>query len=136
MQNQEFFAYVLRNQFPSAALFDEKNHPVAYILQRPEGGLGCGYVTPEHRGRGFFKIVLYECLKEMERGGETHGYADVTTDNKASQGAMLSIGGFIYEDYEGCWFEFIPKPDANGHVIWLSMKKVFLVLLSSQDVLS
>ena len=99
---------------PSAAIFDQENCLVAYILQRPEGRLGCGYVTPEHRRKGFFKIVMYEGLKEMERRGETHGHADVTVNHQASWAAMLAIGGSIYEGYEGCWFEFIPETVANN----------------------
>ncbi|OQV21639.1 hypothetical protein BV898_04538 [Hypsibius exemplaris] len=115
-KNLSFFKYLLRNGFATAAVFNEHHDPVAYVLQRPEGGMGCGYVVPEYRGRGFFKVVLYELLQEMGRRGETHGYADVTGDNKASLGAMLSIGGSLYEHFEACWAEFIPKTLANGQL--------------------
>ncbi|OQV21641.1 hypothetical protein BV898_04540 [Hypsibius exemplaris] len=107
--NLAFFQHLIRSGFASAAIFNEENRPIAYIVQRPEGVMGAGFVNPNYRGKGYFKVVLYELLKEMGRRGETLGYADVTTGNKPSETAMTSIGGVFYDGYEGCWCEFIPK---------------------------
>ncbi|OQV21640.1 hypothetical protein BV898_04539 [Hypsibius exemplaris] len=104
-----FTGFRMKDIHFDVALYNEKDDVVAYIMQGPEGGMGAGYVDPEYRRRGFFKVVLFELLKELERQGDTYGYADVLADNVPSKAAMLSIGGFIYDNFEAAWFEFIPK---------------------------
>ncbi|GAU98730.1 hypothetical protein RvY_09839 [Ramazzottius varieornatus] len=108
--NHLYFRYEIEH-FPHRAIFDADGKPVAYILYRPDGCLGAGYVNPEHRGKGLFKIVCYEVLKELRDMGETHGFSDITTGNVASLKAHLAIGACVYENFECAFIEYVPKVD-------------------------
>lgn len=108
--NHKYFRYMLDNDFPSAALFNQDGRAIAYVLYKPEGCLGAAYVHPDYRGRGLFKIVCIELLKILkEQKYFCHIYADTMICNTASNRALMGIGGKRYDNFIAHWISFKPK---------------------------
>ncbi|GAU92002.1 hypothetical protein RvY_04154 [Ramazzottius varieornatus] len=107
--NEKFFQYLLSNGFPSVALLDKDDYPVAHMIQRPENSLGAGYVHPDYRSQGLYKVVMIELIKKIRDNDEKHCWANVAVDNEHSTNALRKLGGHVYEGELFTTFEYHPK---------------------------
>ncbi|OQV13501.1 hypothetical protein BV898_12249 [Hypsibius exemplaris] len=109
----DYFHYLFQSGFPSVAIFEATtNRPIAYIALRPEGKLGIGFVAPEFRARGFYKIVCFELLKQLRDAGETEANSNMNPANSSSLHAMLRIGATMHDE-QFQWLDFIPATAAD-----------------------
>lgn len=96
--------YLISN-FPSCCIMDEHGQPVSWILVYNYGALGILYTLPEHRGKGYAKVLISTMAKKLF--AESHPvYCFIEEDNSLSYKLFTSLGFIEDPSYRAVWLEF------------------------------
>ncbi|XP_048865502.1 glycine N-acyltransferase-like protein 3 isoform X4 [Brienomyrus brachyistius] len=91
--------------FPSCCLQDGEGRAVAWILTYPSGCMGMLYTVPEHRGKGYAKIVINAMSQRLHSEGYP-AYCFIEEENKLSFRLFKGLGFTEDPTYRVAWFTF------------------------------
>uniref|UniRef100_A0A3P9BP45 Glycine N-acyltransferase-like protein n=1 Tax=Maylandia zebra TaxID=106582 RepID=A0A3P9BP45_9CICH len=91
----------LISNFPSCCITDSQGQPVSWILVYDYCALGMLYTLPEHRGKGYAKIVISTLAKKLHAEGYPV-FCYIEEDNVLSYKLFKNMG-FIEDP---AWLEF------------------------------
>ncbi|XP_041107953.1 glycine N-acyltransferase-like protein 3 [Polyodon spathula] len=94
--------YILN--FPNFCILDECGSPVAWILLYQHCALGLLYTLPEHRRKGYARVLVTVMCKHLLSQGYPV-YCFIEEDNEASYRLFKSLGFEEDPDYRAVWFE-------------------------------
>ncbi|XP_029963246.1 glycine N-acyltransferase-like protein 3 [Salarias fasciatus] len=105
--NQQGYNYIrhLISNFPSCCIMDEHGQPVSWIMVYDYGALGVLYTLPEHRGKGYAKVLISTLAKNLL--AERHPvYCCIEEDNSLSYKLFKNLGFIEDPSYRPVWLEF------------------------------
>ncbi|KAM4598852.1 glycine N-acyltransferase-like protein 3 isoform 1-T1 [Fundulus diaphanus] len=91
--------------FPSCCVLDAEGKPVSWILTYVSGAIGMLYTLPEHRGKGYAKVLISSMAKKFFG----HGYpvfCFIEEENLVSYQLFKSMGLSEDPSYRATWSEF------------------------------
>ncbi|XP_041646274.1 glycine N-acyltransferase-like [Cheilinus undulatus] len=91
--------------FPSCCVLDAKGKPVAWILVYGSCAMGMLYTLPEHRGKGYAKVLICSMAKRLHAEGYPV-YCFIEEDNTVSYKIFKNLGFTEDPSYRGEWFDF------------------------------
>ncbi|KAG5266911.1 hypothetical protein AALO_G00237680 [Alosa alosa] len=91
--------------FPSCCIVDETGQPVSWVLMYDYCALGILYTKPEHRGKGYAKILITVLSKKLLAQGYPV-YCFIEEGNDISLRLFKSLGFTEDPSYRAIWFEF------------------------------
>ncbi|XP_019121799.1 glycine N-acyltransferase-like protein 3 [Larimichthys crocea] len=95
----------LIDNFPSCCITDEEGQPVSWILVYDYCAMGMLYTLPEHRGKGYAKVLVSTIAKRLHTEGYPV-YCFIEEENVVSY-KLFKNQGFIEDpSYRAAWFEF------------------------------
>ncbi|XP_055083220.1 glycine N-acyltransferase-like protein 3 [Periophthalmus magnuspinnatus] len=99
---------MVRN-FPSCCVFDAEGRPVSWVLTYACCSMGMLYTVPEHRGKGYAKVVISELARRLFTEGYPV-YCFIEEGNTVSYELFKGLG-FNEEEptYRESWFDFTPN---------------------------
>ncbi|KAF1375896.1 hypothetical protein PFLUV_G00224950 [Perca fluviatilis] len=95
----------LISNFPSCCITDGQGQPVSWILVYDYCALGLLYTLPEHRGRGYAKVLVSTMAKRLHAEGYPV-YCFVEEENTVSYTLFKNLGFIEDPSYRAAWFEF------------------------------
>uniref|UniRef100_A0A3Q2NUP8 Glycine N-acyltransferase-like protein n=1 Tax=Fundulus heteroclitus TaxID=8078 RepID=A0A3Q2NUP8_FUNHE len=95
----------LISNFPTCCILDTQGEPVAWILVYDYCALGILYTLPEHRGKGYAKVLISTMAKKLHAEGYPV-YCFIEEDNEVSYKLFQSMGFTDDPSYRALWFEF------------------------------
>lgn len=99
----------LISNFPTCCIVDTQGEPVAWILTYDYCALGILYTLPEHRGKGYAKVLISTMAKKLHAEGYPV-YCFIEEDNMASYKLFQNLGFTEDACYRAAWFEFNFEP--------------------------
>uniref|UniRef100_A0A669EGB5 Glycine N-acyltransferase-like protein n=1 Tax=Oreochromis niloticus TaxID=8128 RepID=A0A669EGB5_ORENI len=97
---------VIRNMianFPSCCVLDAERKPVSWILTYPSCAIGMLYTLPEHRGKGYAKILVSSLAKRNHALGYPV-YSFIEEENAVSYRLFANLGFTEDPSYREAWF--------------------------------
>ncbi|CAN9499947.1 unnamed protein product [Ophioblennius macclurei] len=91
--------------FPSCCVLDADGKPVSWILTYPSCAIGMLYTQPEHRGKGYARVVV-KSIAERNRALGSPVYCFIEEENVLSYGLFKSMGFTEDPSYRATWFSF------------------------------
>ncbi|XP_074532157.1 glycine N-acyltransferase-like protein 3 [Halichoeres trimaculatus] len=106
-KNQQGFRNIknLITNFPSCCITDTQGEPVSWILMYDYCALGILYTLPEHRGKGYAKVLICSMVKKIHAEGYPV-YCFVEDDNTLSHKLFTNLGFTEDPSYRAKWVEF------------------------------
>ncbi|XP_014861866.1 PREDICTED: glycine N-acyltransferase-like protein 3 [Poecilia mexicana] len=98
------FKNIISN-FPTCCILDTYGVPVAWILVYEYCALGMLYTLPEHRGKGYAKVLISTMAKKLHADGYPV-YCFIEEDNMVSYKLFQNMGFVEDTSYRAAWFEF------------------------------
>ncbi|XP_008281709.1 glycine N-acyltransferase-like protein 3 [Stegastes partitus] len=95
----------LIGNFPSCCITDGQGQPVSWILLYDYCAMGLLYTLPEHRGKGYAKVLVSAMAKKLHAEGYPV-YCFIEEDNMVSYKLFKSLGFIEDASYRAGWFEF------------------------------
>ncbi|XP_078129168.1 glycine N-acyltransferase-like protein 3 [Sander vitreus] len=95
----------LISNFPSCCITDGQDQPVSWILVYDYCALGLLYTLPEHRGRGYAKVLVSTMAKRLHAEGYPV-YCFIEEENTVSYTLFKKLGFIEDPSYRAAWFEF------------------------------
>nr|XP_024660433.1 glycine N-acyltransferase-like protein 3 isoform X2 [Maylandia zebra] len=95
----------LISNFPSCCITDSQGQPVSWILVYDYCALGMLYTLPEHRGKGYAKIVISTLAKKLHAEGYPV-FCYIEEDNVLSYKLFKNMGFIEDPSYRAAWLEF------------------------------
>uniref|UniRef100_A0A3P9BP87 Glycine N-acyltransferase-like protein n=1 Tax=Maylandia zebra TaxID=106582 RepID=A0A3P9BP87_9CICH len=95
----------LISNFPSCCITDSQGQPVSWILVCDYCALGMLYTLPEHRGKGYAKIVISTLAKKLHAEGYPV-FCYIEEDNVLSYKLFKNMGFIEDPSYRAAWLEF------------------------------
>ncbi|XP_039890265.1 glycine N-acyltransferase-like protein 3 [Simochromis diagramma] len=95
----------LISNFPSCCITDSQGQPVSWILVCDYCALGILYTLPEHRGKGYAKIVISTLAKKLHAEGYPV-FCYIEEDNVLSYKLFKNLGFIEDPSYRAAWLEF------------------------------
>lgn len=95
----------LISNFPTCCVMDSQGQPVAWILAYDYCAMGILYTLPEHRGRGYAKVLVSTMAKKLQAEGYPV-YCFVEVDNIVSYKLFKGLGFIEDSTYRALWYEF------------------------------
>ncbi|XP_070771874.1 glycine N-acyltransferase-like protein 3 [Enoplosus armatus] len=95
----------LINNFPSCCITDGQGQPVAWILVYDYCAMGLLYTLPEHRGKGYAKVLVSTMAKRLHAQGYPV-YVFIEEENAVSYRLFKNLGFIDDPSYRAVWFEF------------------------------
>ncbi|XP_014193591.1 glycine N-acyltransferase-like protein 3 [Haplochromis burtoni] len=95
----------LISNFPSCCITDSQGQPVSWILVYDYCALGMLYTLPEHRGKGYAKIVISTLAKKLHAEGYPV-FCYIEEDNVLSYKLFKNLGFIEDPSYRAAWLEF------------------------------
>ncbi|XP_061601023.1 glycine N-acyltransferase-like protein 3 isoform X1 [Cololabis saira] len=95
----------LISNFPSCCITDIQGQLVAWMLVYNYCALGMLYTLPEHRGKGYAKVLISTMAKKLLSEGYPV-YCFIEEENKVSYSLFKTLGFIEDESYRAAWFEF------------------------------
>ncbi|XP_068581021.1 glycine N-acyltransferase-like protein 3 [Cebidichthys violaceus] len=95
----------LISNFPSCCITDGQGQPVSWILVYDYCALGLLYTLPEHRGRGYAKVLVSTMARRLHTEGYPV-YCFVEEDNMVSYKLFKNLGFIEDPSYRAAWFAF------------------------------
>ncbi|CAJ1067733.1 glycine N-acyltransferase-like [Xyrichtys novacula] len=89
--------------FPSCCMLDAEGKPVAWILVYSSSAMGMLYTLPEHRGKGYAKVLIYTMAKRLHAEGYPV-YCFIEEDNTLSYRLFKNLGFTEDPSYRAAWF--------------------------------
>lgn len=94
----------LIKNFPSCCITDKHGQPVAWILMYDYCAMGFLYTMPEHRGKGYAKVLITSMVKQIRAKGYPV-YCYIEVDNEVSYGLFKKLGFNNDPLYKAAWFK-------------------------------
>lgn len=91
--------------FPSCCLLDADRKPVSWILTYASCAMGMLYTLPEHRGKGYAKVVVSAMAKRFHAEGYPV-FCFVEEDNTVSYNLFKGLRFTEDPSYREAWFDF------------------------------
>uniref|UniRef100_A0A672JJ16 Glycine N-acyltransferase-like protein n=1 Tax=Salarias fasciatus TaxID=181472 RepID=A0A672JJ16_SALFA len=102
-QSYNFIRHLISN-FPSCCIMDEHGQPVSWILVYDYGAMGILYTLPEHRGKGYAKVLISTMAKKLL--AESHPvYCFIEEENSLSYKLFKNLGFIEDPSYRVVWLE-------------------------------
>ncbi|MED6290871.1 hypothetical protein CHARACLAT_017808 [Characodon lateralis] len=95
----------LISNFPTCCIMDTQGEPVAWILVYDYCAMGILYTLPEHRGKGYAKVLISNMTKKLHAEGYPV-YCFIEEDNMVSYKLFQNMGFTEDASYRAAWFEF------------------------------
>nr|ACQ58257.1 Glycine N-acyltransferase [Anoplopoma fimbria] len=95
----------LISNFPSCCITDGQGQPVSWILVYDYCAMGLLYTLPEHRGRGYAKVLVSTMARRLHTEGYPV-YCYVEEDNMVSYKLFKNLGFTEDSSFRAAWFEF------------------------------
>lgn len=95
----------LISNFPSCCITDVQGQPVSWILLYDYCALGILYTLPEHRGKGYAKVLVSIMAKNLQAEGYPV-YCFIEEGNTVSHTLFKNMGFIEDASYRAAWFEF------------------------------
>ncbi|XP_036403043.1 glycine N-acyltransferase-like protein 3 [Megalops cyprinoides] len=95
----------LVSHFPTCCITDEKGQPVSWVLVYDYCALGLLYTLPEHRGKGYAKILISTIARRLHAQGYPV-YCFIEEENELSYRLFKNLGFTEDPTYRAAWFEF------------------------------
>lgn len=95
----------LISNFPSCCITDDQGQPLSWILVYDYCALGILYTLPEHRGKGYAKVLVSAMAKRLHAEGYPV-YCFIEEDNMVSYRLFKDLGFTEDPSYRAAWFEF------------------------------
>uniref|UniRef100_A0A667YHF9 Glycine N-acyltransferase-like protein n=1 Tax=Myripristis murdjan TaxID=586833 RepID=A0A667YHF9_9TELE len=95
----------LISNFPSCCITDDQGQPVSWILVYNYCAMGILYTLPEHRRKGYAKIVISTLARKLHAEGYPV-YCFIEEDNEVSYRLFKKMGFTDDPSYRAAWFEF------------------------------
>uniref|UniRef100_UPI0037E99830 glycine N-acyltransferase-like protein 3 n=1 Tax=Semicossyphus pulcher TaxID=241346 RepID=UPI0037E99830 len=95
----------LISNFPSCCITDGQGQPLAWILVYDYCAMGLLYTLPEHRGKGYAKVLISTMSKRLHAEGYPV-YCFIEEENTLSYSLFKSLGFTENPSYRAGWFEF------------------------------
>ncbi|KAK5612293.1 hypothetical protein CRENBAI_016281 [Crenichthys baileyi] len=95
----------LISDFPTCCIMDTQGEPVAWILVYDYCAMGILYTLPEHRGKGYAKVLISNMTKKLHAEGYPV-YCFIEEDNMVSYKLFQNMGFTEDASYRAAWFEF------------------------------
>ncbi|XP_051283578.1 glycine N-acyltransferase-like protein 3 [Dicentrarchus labrax] len=95
----------LIGNFPSCCITDGEGQPVSWMLVYDYCALGILYTLPEHRGKGYAKVLVSTMAKRLHAEGYPV-YCFIEEDNEVSYRLFKNLGFTEDPSYRAGWFEF------------------------------
>ncbi|MBN3309266.1 GLYL3 protein, partial [Amia calva] len=89
---------------PSFCLLDESGKPVSWVLLYRHSALGLLYTLPEHRRKGYAKLLVKVMSKHLLSQGYPV-YCFIEEENKISYQLFSSLGFNHKPDYRAVWLD-------------------------------
>lgn len=93
---------LIRN-FPSCCLRDKHGQLVAWVLMYDYCAIGMLYTLPEHRGKGYAKVLVSFMVKRLRAEGYPV-YCYIEEDNEVSYRLFKNLGFINDPSYRAAWF--------------------------------
>lgn len=94
----------LITNFPSCCITDEQGHPVSWLLVYDYCAMGILYTLPEHRGKGYAKVLVSTMAKRLLAEGHPV-YCFIEEDNTVSYRLFKNLGFIEDPSYRAVWLE-------------------------------
>ncbi|XP_041646271.1 glycine N-acyltransferase-like protein 3 isoform X2 [Cheilinus undulatus] len=91
--------------FPSCCVLDAEGKPVAWILVYSICAMGMLHTLPEHREKGYAKVLICSMAKRLHAEGYPV-YCLIDEDNTLSYKIFKNLGFTEDPSFRGEWFEF------------------------------
>ncbi|XP_028279359.1 glycine N-acyltransferase-like [Parambassis ranga] len=91
--------------FPSCCVLDAEGQPVSWILTYASCAMGMLYTQPEHRGKGYAKVLVSTMAKKLHSEGYPV-YCFIEEENTVSYKLFKDMGFTEDPSYREAWFEF------------------------------
>ncbi|KAL3972228.1 T-cell acute lymphocytic leukemia protein [Sarotherodon galilaeus] len=91
--------------FPSCCVLDAERKPVSWILTYPSCAIGMLYTLPEHRGKGYAKILVSSLAKRNHALGYPV-YSFIEEENAVSYRLFANLGFTEDPSYREAWFGY------------------------------
>ncbi|KAM9344809.1 glycine N-acyltransferase-like [Symphorus nematophorus] len=91
--------------FPSCCVLDAEAKPVSWILTYSSGAMGMLYTLPEHRGKGYAKVVVSAMAKNLHAQGYPV-FCLIEEENNLSYGLFTKLGFTEDPKYRMTWHGF------------------------------
>ncbi|XP_071337308.1 glycine N-acyltransferase-like protein 3 [Trachinotus anak] len=95
----------LISNFPSCCISDGQGQPVSWILVYDYCAMGMLYTLPEHRGKGYAKVLVSTMARRLHAEG-CPVYCFIEEDNEVSYRLFKNLGFTEDHSYRAAWFEF------------------------------
>ncbi|XP_042337842.1 glycine N-acyltransferase-like protein 3, partial [Plectropomus leopardus] len=95
----------LISNFPSCCITDGQGQPVSWILVYDYFAMGLLYTLPEHRGKGYAKVLISTMAKRLHAEGYPV-YCFIEENNEVSYKLFKSLGFTEDPSYRAMWMEF------------------------------
>lgn len=93
------------SNLPTCCITDSHGQPVSWILLYDYCAMGLLYTMPEHRGKGYAKVVVSTMAKRLFAEGYPV-YSFIEVENEVSYRLYKSLGFTEDPAYRAAWFEF------------------------------
>ncbi len=90
---------------PSCCVLDAEGKPVSWILTYASCAMGMLYTLPEHRGKGYAKVLVSTMAKRLHAEGYPV-YCFIEEENVVSYGLFKNLGFTEDPSYRETWFTF------------------------------
>ncbi|XP_061084266.1 glycine N-acyltransferase-like protein 3 [Conger conger] len=95
----------LISHFPTCCITDEEGRPVSWVLLYDYCAMGLLYTLPEHRGKGYAKILLSTMAARLHAQG-CPVYCYIEEENQVSYRLLKKLGFTEDPSYRSAWYEF------------------------------
>ncbi|KAI5108517.1 hypothetical protein C0J45_2111, partial [Silurus meridionalis] len=89
--------------FPSYCVLDAEGRPVSWILTYESCAMGMLYTLPEHRRKGYAKVLVNVLAKKLHSEGYPV-YCFIEEENQASYKLFTSLGFSEVPSFRNAWF--------------------------------
>lgn len=106
--NDEGSVRMIRNMivnFPSCCVLDAEGQPVSWILTYASCAMGMLYTLPEHRGKGYAKVLVSTMAKRFHAQGFPV-YCFIEEENVVSYKLFKNLGFTEDPSYREAWIGF------------------------------
>ncbi|XP_041645978.1 glycine N-acyltransferase-like protein 3 [Cheilinus undulatus] len=93
------------SNFSSCCITDDHGQPVSWILEYDYGAIGMLFTLPEHRGKGYAKVLICSMARRLHVD-RYPVYCFIEEDNALSYRIFKSLGFTEDPSYRAGWFEF------------------------------
>lgn len=91
--------------FPSCCVLDLEGKPVSWILTYASCALGMLYTLPEHRGKGYAKVLINSMARKLTAQGYPV-FCFIEEENRTSYQLFKSMGFSEDPSYRETWYGF------------------------------